>query len=329
MKTHTLENYLDLIQNLLDCSQGDEWRLLQQSEELINPELLQVMDRIAQELATDGNLEAAQRLRHWEVQIAHLLQQATTISDREINGKSRAYLDLIQALLHCPEGSESELLAVNEDLIDSGLVQMMRQMAAQTAKQGDRETANFLNNLATEIEQNCLNADLLNAELDKKDKPANLRVEDVVSSEDPWMQAYRERESEQNGSASASEKEIFASSPNNLLVTPSSQSETLSDRKIEEYLVAIAQSLNKLEEILASRLQPANPLWYMDVLERAHDSHWVLSTEEIEKLIGVKPKCESGKNSYQRGCWLFVKAGKMGAQTGWHIIKQNEDFSIN
>jgi DNA-binding ferritin-like protein len=334
MKTHTLENYLHLIQQLLN-SKGNEWRVLQQSEELINPELLQVMEKVAQELAAEGNLESAQYLRYWEAQLARLLREATTISEREIHGKSRAYLDLIQALLHCPQGRESELLAVNEELIDAGLIEMMRQMATQTAEQGDRETANFLNNLATEIEQNWLRATQTSSEGEKNGKQEILTVEEPILPEDPWVQEAREEEirekkeqpRELSLDRSLNDSPVTALSEDNK--TLSSQRETLSEHPIETHLAAIAESLNKLEQILAARLQPADPLWYMDVLERAHASHWIVSTEEIEKLIGIKPKCEPGKNSYQRGCWLFVKAGKMGSQTGWHVIKRNEDFSKN
>ncbi|MGL5806398.1 MAG: hypothetical protein ACRC2R_27060 [Xenococcaceae cyanobacterium] len=349
MKTHSLDNYLDLIQNLLDCSQGDEGRLLQQSEELINPELLQVMESAIEELANDGNFESANYLRYWQTQLARLLQQATTVSPPETDGKTRAYLDLIGALLHCPEGSGSELLAVNEDLIDPGLVQMMKQMAVQTAERGDRETANYLNNLATEIEKNWLKASLFSLQRSNNSKQTSLGVEDVVSSEDPWTQANiaSRTETKQDRSSQQDERDLndesidrfnsyIDTSANDSLATSffknsttrSNQSETSNNQNIEERLAAIAQSLAKLEEIIVTRLQPVDPLWYMDVLERASASHWTLSTEEVEKLIGVKPKCEPGKNSYQRGCWLFVKASKMGAQTGWHVIKQIEDFSL-
>jgi hypothetical protein len=344
MKTHTIDNYLNLIQNLLDCPQGDEGELLQQSKELINPELLQVMEGAIKELVTDGNLESANYLRYWQTQLAHFLQQETK-SSLNINGKSRAYLNLIQALLRCPEGLESELLEVNKDLIDSGLVEMMRQIAAQTRERGDSDTANYLNNLATEIAQNWLESNLFSSEKPKKDDQTNLGVKDLVSPEDPWIQdnipselpTKQEELSQQNEretlnqkisdiDVSANDSLANSSEDNNSQIY--SELETLNNQKIKEHLNEIARSLANLEKII-TRLQPANPLWYMEILEQAHASHWILSTEEIEKLIGVKPKCEPGKNSYQRGCWLFVKAGKMGAQTAWHIIKQNEDFNLN
>lgn len=336
MKTHTVENYLNLIQKLLNCPEGDEWRLLEQSEELIDPELLQLMERAIEELASEGDLRSARFLRHWQAQLANLLQRSTKIVPPENDGKTRAYLELIQALLRCPKGSELEILEVNQDLIDSGLIQMMRQMAAQTAEQGDRETANFLNNLATQIEQNDLSASLSTLESDNNSKDSHLAVEDIISSEDPWIQADRKQEigsekqqpRQPDEEISTSIASLEASSEPSL-ATSFSQSETAKNPTIEQHLTAIAQSLKKLEEILVSSPQPADPLWYMDVLERASASQWILTTQEIEKLTGVKPKCKASQNSYQRGCWLFVKAGKMGAQTGWHVIKQIEDFSRN
>ncbi|PAX56144.1 hypothetical protein CK510_10570 [Brunnivagina elsteri CCALA 953] len=59
----------------------------------------------------------------------------------------------------------------------------------------------------------------------------------------------------------------------------------------------------------------------MDILERAQSANWLLTSEEIEQLIGVKPKCEAGKEIFQRGCWIFTKVGKMGLQTAWKVSK--------
>jgi hypothetical protein len=334
MKTHTLENYLDVIQKLLNCPQGDEWRLIEQSEELVDPELLQVMEGAIEELAREGDLRSANYLRYWQAQLARILKPATKIAPPETDRKARAYLELIGGLLDRPEGSRSELLAVNEGLIDPGLVQMMRQMATQTLERGDRETASYLNNLATEIEQNYLKANKASSQLDSNSKNIELSVEELNSAEDPWIQGNGAREIEskqelQKQSNDPDNEEISASILDLNSLENTSQLETKNNQTIEQQLTAIAQSLKKLEEILVSRPQPTDPLWYMDVLERASASQWILTTEEIEKLTGVKPKCKANQNSYQRGCWLFVKAGKMGAQIGWQVIKQIQDFSRN
>ncbi|CDN12842.1 hypothetical protein RintRC_5451 [Richelia intracellularis] len=42
----------------------------------------------------------------------------------------------------------------------------------------------------------------------------------------------------------------------------------------------------------------------------------------MEELIGVKPRCDAGKDSFHRRCWVFMKVGKMGSQTGWRVMKE-------
>ncbi|OKH10812.1 hypothetical protein NIES593_22730 [Hydrococcus rivularis NIES-593] len=73
---------------------------------------------------------------------------------------------------------------------------------------------------------------------------------------------------------------------------------------------------------IGDRIAPKSPLWYHSELERAKASDWLLTTAEIQKLIGVKPKVERGQKSYKRGNWIFVKAGKIGNQTAWRVMKE-------
>ncbi|WP_155960359.1 hypothetical protein [Fischerella sp. PCC 9605] len=40
--------------------------------------------------------------------------------------RQQAYLNLIQSLLNCPEGEESEILAANQDLIDAGFLRVLK-----------------------------------------------------------------------------------------------------------------------------------------------------------------------------------------------------------
>ncbi|MCL1475737.1 hypothetical protein [Argonema antarcticum] len=39
-----------------------------------------------------------------------------------------AYVNLIQALLDCPSGEETQILKANLDLVDAGLVEVMEQV---------------------------------------------------------------------------------------------------------------------------------------------------------------------------------------------------------
>ncbi len=59
-----------------------------------------------------------------------------------------AYLNLIERVLTCPNGQEPEILSSCADLVDAGFVQMLIQISASMASEGDEDTANFLVQLA-------------------------------------------------------------------------------------------------------------------------------------------------------------------------------------
>ncbi|MBE9160874.1 MULTISPECIES: hypothetical protein [Microcoleaceae] len=62
--------------------------------------------------------------------------------------RQEAYLNLIERVLTCPNGQEPEVLSSCSHLIDAGFVQMLIQISASMAGEGDRDTANFLVQLA-------------------------------------------------------------------------------------------------------------------------------------------------------------------------------------
>ncbi|WP_293346598.1 MULTISPECIES: CHAT domain-containing tetratricopeptide repeat protein [unclassified Microcoleus] len=61
------------------------------------------------------------------------------------------YRHLVQALLSCPSGEEAAILNANSELLDAGLVQVMTQVAENLAENGDKNAADFLESVATEI----------------------------------------------------------------------------------------------------------------------------------------------------------------------------------
>ncbi|MEG4347172.1 hypothetical protein QUB70_28400 [Microcoleus sp. A003_D6] len=62
--------------------------------------------------------------------------------------RQEAYLNLIERVLTCPNGQEPEVLSSCSDLIDAGFVQLLIQISASMAREGDKDTANFLVQLA-------------------------------------------------------------------------------------------------------------------------------------------------------------------------------------
>lgn len=318
MNQQGLNVYLNLIQGLLDCPKGEEWALLKQKEELVNPEFLRVMEQVTSELSEEGNLSAARFLQHWSTQIEYVLAQA--VHPKSSKDKSQAYLQLIQALVGCPQGSEAKILAANQELIDPGLVHMTKQVATEAAAQGDQETASFLHNLAVELSRTMSQANASRPNLE----PGEQKVDFTPKAQSEQL----EQPQEPLAKADLTDSTPVASSEAVPLEAALSHPDTSTNQRIDDRLAAIAESFAKLSEILASRLQSSNPLWYMDVLERAQTSHWVLTTKEVEQLIGEEPRCSVGENSYRRGCWVFVKVENTDAQTEWRVVKETVEFSL-
>ncbi len=75
--------------------------------------------------------------------------------------------------------------------------------------------------------------------------------------------------------------------------------------------------LAAMAKIMAQNMQPRSPLWGLEELEKAIANNWILTTSQVEELIGVKPFGEE----FERGCFLFLRTGKIGNQNGWMIEK--------
>ena len=63
----------------------------------------------------------------------------------------QAYMQLIQALLTCPNGEEGEVLQANGELVDQGLVMVMGQYAEYVRQDGQAGAADFLVDMAAQL----------------------------------------------------------------------------------------------------------------------------------------------------------------------------------
>jgi hypothetical protein len=61
------------------------------------------------------------------------------------------YLNLILALLTCPDGQEAELLQKNRKLLDKTLLEEMEKVAAILAERGNQNDADWLRNFAPQV----------------------------------------------------------------------------------------------------------------------------------------------------------------------------------
>ena len=73
MNQQSLKAYLNLIQGLLTCPRGEEWILLRQNEKLVNKELVEVMEQVANHLSMEGDIKTAKYLHNWAGKLHHIL----------------------------------------------------------------------------------------------------------------------------------------------------------------------------------------------------------------------------------------------------------------
>jgi hypothetical protein len=75
-----------------------------------------------------------------------------------------------------------------------------------------------------------------------------------------------------------------------------------------------------LVNAIAAVIKPHPGLSRHEELEKAVANGWILSTSELDS-IGFKPYCKTGEDYCDRGCWRFVKAGKIGRESAWSVQK--------
>ncbi|TRU13420.1 MAG: hypothetical protein EWV60_04120 [Microcystis sp. Msp_OC_L_20101000_S702] len=85
MDEQRAQAYVNLIEQLLACADGEEPNILQANQELIDPEFLQVIEYIATGLEEQGNNNPAAWLRNMAQQLRQFLNpQARNIEEYEV-----------------------------------------------------------------------------------------------------------------------------------------------------------------------------------------------------------------------------------------------------
>ncbi|PSN17480.1 hypothetical protein C7271_17510 [filamentous cyanobacterium CCP5] len=336
MKQQRLTAYLNLIQELLTCPQGEEWIRLKGHEDLVDAQLLQVMEEVAAQLARQGDRETATFLHNWAAKLHHILLKDIQPTP-PAEDKSEIYLDVIQKLLSCPEGAEAQVLASHQALIGPGLGQKMHEVAQQLIHQGEDQAAQYLEGLAHQLNQQWFREHNFPARLQKAPVSSSPAASPAVNGSDPpssvagasqSVRADAELEDPWDittGSAGTADTAVASPGPwtQPAVSAPTNGLRQPQPPAIAAELKAIAAALQDLAHALADTRSP-HPLWYLDVLEQACTRGWQLTTEEVEQLIGVKPHCEKGEMVYQRGSWRFTKVGRLGVQTAWQVSKAGD-----
>jgi hypothetical protein len=78
-----------------------------------------------------------------------------------------------------------------------------------------------------------------------------------------------------------------------------------------------AEMLGLVEAIARHFVPKVDPLAHYAALERAIEHGWLLSSNEVAELIGIRPKGDR----FERGSFAFDRKGKIGGQSGWKVSK--------
>lgn len=99
---------------------------------------------------------------------------------------------------------------------------------------------------------------------------------------------------------------------------PSESSLSLVDSVDRPTGLSKTDDLITLIERIAAALRPTEqPLAHLEQLEKAVANNWLLTTTDVMRVIGVKPKGDS----FARGSFTFIRSGKIGNQSAWRVTK--------
>jgi CHAT domain-containing protein len=132
------QDYLRLIDALVTCPNGEESRLLQNKRELVDETLVQIMRLVAAKKQQEGQQNTAIFLLDWAEYLEKTLREA--------------YWELVKMLL--PYSSINQVqgfLDANPHLMSAGLVKTLEQAAEALSDRGERNKANFLIDIASQI----------------------------------------------------------------------------------------------------------------------------------------------------------------------------------
>ncbi len=165
MDRNRLRAYMTLIRELLRCPSGEELALLQANIELVDTNLITFMEKATARATEKGALGTADFLRNLAKQLKQMLTPDAR-SDNSGEDVFSTYMQLIEALLNCPTGTEAEILHAHQHLINTRLVLMLRQFATMLFDIGENQAAKFLKSIALSLTEALSNSgsDIIPAE---------------------------------------------------------------------------------------------------------------------------------------------------------------------
>ncbi|NEQ68174.1 MAG: tetratricopeptide repeat protein [Symploca sp. SIO2D2] len=140
MDENLIQAYLELINKLLNCPNGEEAQILQANTELVDAGLVKVMAAVSEQIAEKGNGNAANWLKNFAAEIAQMLGMTASTTPQE-------YWQFLLEVLRTISKSNGNpkvvypLLQANLDKLDDGLTQIVEVWAKQTLAEVEPQQA--------------------------------------------------------------------------------------------------------------------------------------------------------------------------------------------
>lgn len=171
MNEQRLQGYRHLVQALLSCPSGEEAAILNANSELLDAGLVQVMTQVAENLAENGEQNAADFLQSVANQILHLVEKPSiTESPQDLH-----YLHFLLEVLQLVSDTDADLRVVyqflqsNLDKLDVKLSDTLREWATTLLSESTADkaeaVASIICNFGSLIQQFPLGSRNVNIEL--------------------------------------------------------------------------------------------------------------------------------------------------------------------
>ncbi|MEH2024159.1 CHAT domain-containing protein [Nostoc sp.] len=189
-----LQEYIKLIEELLNCSDGEETEILSANSELVDAGLLQVMAQVAEELEADGEQDAASFLRHLSSQLTEALGRDEI--PNSVNPSCQDYVQFLEKVLQATADSNSDskvlypLLQKNLDKLDNNFIHILERWVSIQFSEAEAEIAEkiatVIGNFSNLIAQFTLGNQASNIEIAIIGYEAMLKVFNRESNGESW-----------------------------------------------------------------------------------------------------------------------------------------------
>lgn len=153
MDEERLQAYLKFIQQLLTCPSGEEVQILESNRELVDAWLLQVMEVVVEELAADGDQNAADFLASLRNQLLEIISESPAL----VNASSQDYLQFFKEVLEATHTSNGDptvvypILEANLDKLDDKFIDILQRWTSAKLSESEAKTAEHIAKVIGEL----------------------------------------------------------------------------------------------------------------------------------------------------------------------------------